>query len=72
MTKLHGYMSDRGYSLSGVLIKLAMEAEQDVESQAGSSARMDGRRPLYGEIWSANIPFKVRIFAWPLSQDVPC
>jgi hypothetical protein len=62
------------YERSGIFTvrsayKLAVEAERDEESRAGSSARMDGSRLLYGEIWSANVPSKVRIFAWRLSQD---
>jgi hypothetical protein len=35
----------------------------------GSSSHADGGRSLYMEIWSANIPQKVRIFAWRLSQE---
>jgi hypothetical protein len=62
------------YERSGIFTvrsayKLVVEAERDEESRAGSSARTDGSRLLYGEIWSVNVPSKVRIFAWRLSQD---
>jgi hypothetical protein len=65
---------ERFYERSGILTvgsayKLAVEAERDEESRAGSGARTDRSRLLYGEIWSANVPSKVRIFAWRLLRD---
>jgi 5-methylcytosine-specific restriction endonuclease McrA len=35
----------------------------------GSSSRPDGSRRLYNEFWSAQVPLKVRIFGWRLSQE---
>jgi hypothetical protein len=35
----------------------------------GSSTNADGHRNLYSEIWLAQGPQKVRIFAWTLSQE---
>jgi hypothetical protein len=30
---------------------------------------MEGSRPLHKEIWTANVPPEVHIFAWKLWQD---
>jgi hypothetical protein len=46
-----------------------VETDQEVEAWASNSTRTDGSRPLYGKIWSANVPSKVLIFAWRLAQD---
>jgi hypothetical protein len=37
--------------------------------QTSSSTQPDGRRSLYKEIWSTNLPLKVRVFAWRLAQE---
>jgi hypothetical protein len=44
--------------------KLALVWEQANRRQVGSSARADGSRKVYNEIWSAQVPLKVFIFAW--------
>jgi hypothetical protein len=48
---------------------LAMRIEKGMGERAGSSARIDGTRPLYADIWKAKVPAKVRIFVWPLAQE---
>jgi hypothetical protein len=62
------------YEWSGIFTirsayKLAVESEQEFKNWASNSTRSDGSRLLYGEIWSANAPSKVQIFAWRLAQD---
>jgi hypothetical protein len=51
---------------------LAVKLEHDTgrsRRDEGSSACADGRRSLHKEIWKTNVPQKVRIFAWRLSQE---
>jgi hypothetical protein len=48
---------------------LALELEKGDRCQEGYSDRADGSRVLYKEIQAAQVPSKVRIFAWKLSQE---
>jgi hypothetical protein len=49
--------------------KLAVSIEKGLVESAGSSDRSDGSRPMVADIWKANVPAKVRIFAWHLMQE---
>jgi hypothetical protein len=49
--------------------KLAVDLERNMETQSGCSNRLDGTRPMNEDIWSANVPQKVHIFAWRLAQE---
>jgi hypothetical protein len=49
--------------------KLAARSKNASEFQVGSSAAGVEGRPIYKEIWSAEVPPKVRIFAWKLVTD---
>jgi hypothetical protein len=62
------------YEKSGVFsvrsaYRIAVQHEQESTDQPGSSARPDGTRSLFKGIWSAQVPNKVQIFAWRLSQE---
>jgi hypothetical protein len=46
---------------------LAVSLDCTDRDQVGCSARTDGR--VFKCIWSANVPPKVRVFAWRLSQE---
>jgi hypothetical protein len=48
--------------------RLALKIDQEEERVVGSSSRPDGSRRLYNEIWAAQVPPKVGVFAWRLSQ----
>jgi hypothetical protein len=37
--------------------------------RAGSSARTDGSKPMFTDIWEANVPAKVHVFAWRLAHE---
>jgi hypothetical protein len=45
---------------------LAVSMDKANENQEGCSARADGNRPGFKCIWSANVPLKVKVFAWRL------
>jgi hypothetical protein len=49
--------------------KLVLQEEQSEMRQASSSAQVDGSRSLYNVIWKADVPPKVRIFAWKLARE---
>jgi hypothetical protein len=49
--------------------KIALEEDQAEMRQTSLSTRLDGGQPLYKEIWSANVPPKVWVFAWRLTQE---
>jgi ribonuclease HI len=49
--------------------RLAVQADQAKKLSMGSNTNPNGNRPAYAHIWSANVPPKVRIFAWRLSQE---
>jgi hypothetical protein len=55
-------LSDRAYHL-------AMSLDDANRDQPGCSARADGSRPVFKCIWSANVPPKVRVFAWRLARE---
>jgi hypothetical protein len=40
------------------------------DSSSTSSSRPAGDRILWNNIWSCDVPPKVRIFAWKLSRDI--
>jgi hypothetical protein len=42
---------------------------QDIPQATASSSNPDGERSLWRKIWKANVPPKVRIFAWKLGRD---
>jgi hypothetical protein len=48
---------------------LALDIDRNTSARACSSASSDGSRTLYKDIWSANVPQKVKIFAWRLAQE---
>jgi hypothetical protein len=48
--------------------RIAVQHDQEFTDQSGSSAMSDGTRPLLS-IWSAQVPTKIRIFAWRLSRE---
>jgi hypothetical protein len=48
---------------------LAVQVENQNVNQEGTSSRGDGSRPLYNEVWTANVPTKVKFFAWRLEKD---
>lgn len=48
--------------------KLALELDQANIRHDSCSSVPDGSRSLYKEIWSANVPPKVRLFAWKVTQ----
>jgi 5-methylcytosine-specific restriction endonuclease McrA len=57
------------YEKNGIFLvkcayRLALEGEQANKRQEGSSSSADGSRSLYNEIWMAQVPPKVHIFAW--------
>jgi hypothetical protein len=49
--------------------KLALELDQANIRYDSCSSVPDGSRSLYKEIWSANVPPKVRLFAWKVTQQ---
>jgi hypothetical protein len=49
--------------------RLALEQDQKISEQPGSSAMASGSRPLYRAIWTAQVPPKVKAFAWRLAQE---
>jgi hypothetical protein len=49
--------------------RLALMEEHGETRGASSSTHPDGSRPLYKTIWKAEVPPKVKIFAWKLAQD---
>jgi hypothetical protein len=49
--------------------RLAMDSDPDARRAEGSSSSPDGSRSLFKQIWSANLPPKVRIFAWKLMHE---
>jgi hypothetical protein len=49
--------------------KLVLQEEQSEMRQASSSAQVDGSRSLYNVVWKADVPPKVRIFAWKLARE---
>jgi hypothetical protein len=62
------------YERSGIFsvksgYKLALAEDLAEKCQTGSSAKLDGSRTLYNEIWSTRVLAKVKIFAWRLSQE---
>jgi hypothetical protein len=62
------------YEKSGIFTvksayRLALSNENEERWREGSSSRADGSRALHKEIWAANVPPKVRVFAWRLWQD---
>jgi hypothetical protein len=50
--------------------RLALNIDWNTSARACSSASPDGSCTLYKDIWSANVPQKVKIFAWRLAQEV--
>jgi hypothetical protein len=62
---LHGIMRSHVCSPSEVPTDWHLAKKR----QEGSSSRADGWRPMYNTIWSAEVPPKVRIFAWRVSQE---
>jgi hypothetical protein len=74
-------LSDRGddmitwfYERTGLFTvpnayRLAMDLEQKETGQERCSANPDGSRPLYKNIWTVNMPPKVRVFAWRVAKD---
>jgi hypothetical protein len=61
------------YDRSGIFTtrsayNLAVRIEKGLGEREGSSSRTDGTRPMYADIWKANVPAKVRIFVWRLAQ----
>jgi hypothetical protein len=62
------------YEISGIFTvrsayHLVVTLDKPDGSQEGCSARNDGSRLGYKRIWSANVPPKVRVFTWRLSQE---
>jgi hypothetical protein len=62
------------YDKSGVFsvksaYHLAVQVENRNVNQEGTRSTGDGSRPLYNEVWIANVPTKVKIFAWRLAKD---
>jgi hypothetical protein len=48
---------------------LAVSLDSFEGDQVGCSARTHGSRPVCKSIWSTNVPPKVQVFAWRLSQE---
>jgi hypothetical protein len=62
------------YEISGIFTvrsayHLVVTLDKPDGIQEGCSARNDGSRLGYKRIWSANVPPKVRVFTWRLSQE---
>jgi hypothetical protein len=62
------------YEKSGIFTvrstyKLPVSIEKGLGERAGSSARTDGSRPMFADIWEANVPANVHIFAWCLTHE---
>jgi hypothetical protein len=51
-------------------IQAGTEYRLEHECEGMLSASPDGSRTIYKDIWSANVPQKVKIFAWRLAQEV--
>jgi hypothetical protein len=49
--------------------KLALELDQANIHHDSCSSVPNGSRSLYKEIWSANVPPKVRLFTWKVTQQ---
>jgi hypothetical protein len=48
-------------------LTVKLEKENDMNTE--SSSMVNGERPLYRNIWEAQVPAKVRVFGWRLSQE---
>jgi hypothetical protein len=48
---------------------LVVSMDKANENQEGGNARVDGSRLGFKRIWSANVPPKVKVFAWRLCQE---
>jgi ribonuclease HI len=48
---------------------LALEQDQELSGHPWSSTIVSGSRSLYKGIWTAQVPPKVRVFAWRLAQE---
>jgi hypothetical protein len=66
-TLLLGIMKKSDFFTIKSAYKLAARIKFEQNNQAGSSATGNDGRPMYREIWSADVPPKVCIFAWKLA-----
>jgi hypothetical protein len=49
--------------------RLALQADHEDTWRDGSSRMPGGQRSLYMQVWSADFPPKVHVFAWRLAQE---